>query len=99
MHPPDFHTSHLLSDWPNCFLEAHCFRCMRRRSVSSIRSLMREHGNVSFTELLSRLKCRFFLGKPTLVHLCASQVRTCMGPPTGWAIELYSRQTAESEIT
>jgi hypothetical protein len=92
MHPPTFLESQHLSDWPDCFLEVRCNRCIGRSSVSPVKGLLRWHGDAPFAEVLKRLKCKYCRHTPTFVYLCASQVRTaCMGQPTGWAIELVSR--------
>lgn len=96
MHPPAFLMSHMLSDWQECFLEVKCERCMGRSSLSSVKGLMRWHGNASFGEVLNRLRCKFCRRKPTFVYLCASRFRTAYKEsPAGWAIELLSRTSRQ----
>jgi hypothetical protein len=85
MHPPAFRLQHHLSDWPGCLLELNCCRGM---TVMPVRLLMQQWGDVSFAELLPRLRCRKCKRPPAPVYLCAGHREHNSGAPPDWAIEL-----------
>jgi hypothetical protein len=88
MHPPRFLISHLLSDWPECFLEIRCRPCGDRSSQCAIKGLIRWYGDRTFAEVLARIKCKYCRKRPARVYLCASQHREgCKGLPD-WAVEI-----------
>jgi hypothetical protein len=92
MHPPAFSMSHMLSDWQECYLEVKCQRCRGRSSLSSVKGLMRWHGNASFSAVLNRLRCKLCRRKPSFVYLCASRFRSAgEGCQAGWALELLAK--------
>ena len=69
MHPPRFLQSHMLSDWPECFLEIRCRWCEQRSMTIAVKGLMRWYGNKTFAEILSRLRCKFCRRRPSAVFL------------------------------
>lgn len=75
MHPPRFLQSQLLSDWPDCFLEIGCARCEERSFTIAVKGLRRWYGNLTFAELVSRLRCKYCGRKPGSVQLLASYSR------------------------
>jgi hypothetical protein len=87
MHPPLFRKTHRLSDWPECVIELHCCG----GSVGyPVRLLMKRKGDMTFENLLSRLRCkRCGRARPTPVYLVAGHHRTARyGPEADWALEL-----------
>jgi hypothetical protein len=99
MHPPAFLMSHMLSDWQECFLEVKCQRCRGRGSLSSVKGLMRWHGNASFSAVLNRLRCKFCKRKPSFVYLCASRSRTAgEGCQADWALELLAQPSPVESV-
>ncbi len=88
MHPPRFLQSHLLSDWPECFLEMRCRWCHERRMAVAVKGLMRWHGNKTFAEVLARLRCKFCRRTPASVRLLASKPSGEDSAATGWTLEL-----------
>ena len=55
MHPPPFRLGQRLSDWPDCCLELHC---CRGQPVFPVRLLIRDHGDRTFAEVLTKLRCK-----------------------------------------
>jgi hypothetical protein len=88
MHPPPFRPEHRLSDWPDCSLELHCCNCCKGVTVYPVRLLAKQHGNRTFGQLLSQLRCKDCGGKPAPVYLCAGHRQHNFGAPPDWAIEL-----------
>jgi hypothetical protein len=86
VHPPRFLMSHRLLDWPVCSLELHC---CKGTVLYPVRLLAEKCGNVTFAEVVGRLRCekchRF---KPAPVYLCAGHRRHYGGAAADWAIEL-----------
>jgi hypothetical protein len=85
MHPPPFLLAHRLSDWPECKLELHC---CRGATALPVRLLVQQRGDVSFGELLPRLRCKECKRPPAPVYLCAGHREPNHGAPPDWAIEL-----------
>jgi hypothetical protein len=85
MHPPPFRPQHRLSDWPECQLELHCCRGM---TLYPVRLMIEQRGDVSFGELLPRLRCKKCRRPPAPVYLCAGHREHNHGAPPDWAIEL-----------
>jgi hypothetical protein len=85
MHPPPFRRAHHLSDWPKCQLELHC---CRGTTLLPVRLLMQRCGDVSFEEVLTRLRCQKCKSPPSPVYLCAGHREHNSGAPPDWAIEL-----------
>jgi hypothetical protein len=87
MHPPRFLSNHHLLDWPDCFLELHC---CKGKTVYPVRMLAERSGNLTFAELLARLrceKCRSKMRGP--VYLCAGHQREFQGGSApDWSLEL-----------
>ena len=87
MHPPPFRPDHRLSDWLDCSLEL-C-RC-KDTTVYPVRLLVAQHGNRTFEQVLSRLRCQRCGKKPAPVYLCAGSRRHSGGAAADWAIELVA---------
>jgi hypothetical protein len=88
MHPPEFHSSQLLSDWPDCFLEIHCGKCGKSQ-VSPIKLLLRERADMRLLDMVKRFRCQRCRVPASPVFLCASHHRRFMGgPPGDWALEV-----------
>ncbi len=88
MHPPPFHPSHRLSDWPNCCLEVRC-RCSERVVIVPVRLLVEQRGDRLFLDVLAGLRCSACQGKAAPVYLIAGHHRTFHhGPPPDWSLEL-----------
>jgi hypothetical protein len=85
MHPPPFRPQHHLSDWPDCQFELHCCRGM---TLYPVRLMIEQRGDVSFAELLPRLRCKKCRRPPAPVYLCAGHREYNSGAPPDWAIEL-----------
>lgn len=66
-----FSYSHRLSVWRDYRLEMHCCRCEQRSTSIEVRGLIRWHGDRTFAEILSRLRCMFCRQRPTFVSLCS----------------------------
>lgn len=88
MHPPRFLQSHMLSDWPECFLEMRCRWCHQRSMTVAVKGLMRWYGNKTFAEVLSRLRCKFCRRTPASVCLLASKRSGADSAAPDWALEL-----------
>jgi hypothetical protein len=89
MHPL-FRKQQRLSDWPDCVIELHCLQCRGGSVGYPVRLLMKRNGDMSFENLLRRLRykrCRG--GNPAPVYLVAGHHRTARsGPTADWSIEL-----------
>jgi len=85
MHPPPFLPTHYLSDWPRCVLEISCCKGI---SVYPVKLLMAKRGDLTFRDVLARLKCPACGGKPAPVYLSAGHRQHSGGSPADWAIEL-----------
>ena len=87
MHPPRFRMTQRLSDWPECVIELHCCAGMVGYPV---RLLMQRCGNITFENLLKRLRCkRCRRFKPAPVYLVAGHHRSARnGPDADWSVEL-----------
>ena len=84
MHPPDFHPDQRLSDWPHCCVEINC-ACTGRCSIPPIRMIMKNYGDLTFRELLAKLRCEKCGQRPAPVYLVAGHHRKyAFGPPTCW---------------
>ena len=84
-----FHISRCLSDWPDCTLELRCDPCGGRSTHPPVKLLRREMGDMTFKDVLRRLRCRDCRRKPTRAYLVAGLHRTSTGEPEpDWAIEL-----------
>src|SRR6476646_5011098 len=57
MHPPLFRKTHRLSDWPECVIELHCLDCRGGSVGYPVRLLMERRGDMTFENLLRRLRC------------------------------------------
>jgi hypothetical protein len=68
MHPPAFSVSHRLSDWPECVLELNCPKPAGRMVQYPVRLLAQRHGNLTFAELLPKLRCKCCGQRPAPVH-------------------------------
>ena len=90
MHPPLFRKQHRLSDWPSCVVELYCPRCRGGSVGSPVRLLIERHGDMTFENLLRRLRCkRCRAVKPAPVYIVAGHHRTASyGPDPDWSIEL-----------
>jgi hypothetical protein len=90
MHPPLFRKTHRLSDWPDCVIELHCLQCRGGSVGYPVRLLMKRNGDMTFENLLRRLRCKRCRGaNPAPVYLVAGHHRTARsGPTADWAIEL-----------
>jgi hypothetical protein len=60
-----------LSVWRDYRLEMHCCRCEQRTTSIEVKGLIRWHGDRTFAEILSRLRCMFCRQRPTFVSLCS----------------------------
>jgi hypothetical protein len=89
MHPPSFSFEQRLSDWPACFLE---ITCCKGIILMPVRLLLRQHGDLTFNDLLQRLRCEKCGNHPAPVYLCASHFRrgNSLGTMADWAVELVS---------
>jgi hypothetical protein len=87
MHPPRFRLDQRLLDWPECRLELHC---CKGTVLAPVRFLATQNGNVTFGEMLARLRCGRCRGKPRAAWICAGHRRATGGGPPDWAIELVS---------
>jgi hypothetical protein len=87
MHPPAFRHSHYLSDWPSCGVEV---ICCRGTTVIPVKMLIRDHGDRTFEDLLSRLRGSRCRGGPKRAYLCAGHREYSGGAPADWAIELIA---------
>jgi hypothetical protein len=87
MHPPGFRHAHRLSDWPDCRLEV---VCCRGSTVLPIRMLIKHHGDLSFQDVIRRLRCTRCRGWPNRIYLCAGHRDFTGGAPPDWSIELIS---------
>ena len=97
MHPPMFRLQQRLSDWPDCHLELRCEGCRGRVTVPSVKLLLGQLGDVTFDDLVPRLRCQHCRNKPASIYLCASQHRTFLGGPRpDWAVELVPPPRAAS---
>ena len=85
MHPPPFRPAQLLSDWPDCQLELHC---CAGTTIYPVRLLAARHGDRTFADLLTRLRCKRCRRPPEQVWLCAGHRQFNHGAPPDWAIEL-----------
>ena len=84
-----FRLQQRLSDWPDCHLELRCDGCRGRVTTPSIKLMLRQAGDMTFDDLLPRLRCQHCKARPAPVYLCASPHRTFYGgPPPDWAVEL-----------
>jgi hypothetical protein len=54
VHPPRFHLNQRLDDWPRCSVELHC---CRGAVVYPVVMLRERCGNITFANLLARLRC------------------------------------------
>ena len=54
MHPPPFRRGQRLSDWPSCHLDV---RCCIGAKLYPLRLLATKHGERTFDEVLTRLRC------------------------------------------
>jgi hypothetical protein len=87
-HPPTFHPSHRLSDWPDCYLEIRCPQC-GKSTVAPLQLLLRGDQDGRILDLISRFRCDRCNVKPAPVYLCASPTRTfAHGPAPDWSLEL-----------
>ena len=87
MHPPAFHNSHYLLDWPDCMVELRC--ACGRSSHPGTRLLASKFGNVTFAELLPRLVCEQCRRHFAPVYVVAGFHREfCHGGAPSWSIEL-----------
>ncbi len=91
MHPPAFHLSQRLLDWPECRLEMRCGVC-GSTVLFPTKLLAQRHGNQTFSEVLGRMKCGRCCKPPVSVYLCAGHRTRNGGPPADWAIELFGPQ-------
>jgi hypothetical protein len=90
MHPPSFHASHTIADWPECHLDARCPGCAKT-VVIPLRMLRLDFGGARILDIVAKLRCHSCGVKPAPVHLCASPHRTFLGgPQADWAIELVA---------
>ena len=85
MHPIPFRMDHHLSDWPECSLELHC--CIGGL-LFPMRLMMAQQGDLTFADLLRRLRCRRCRQAPAPVYLCAGHREFNFGAPPDCAIEL-----------
>jgi hypothetical protein len=58
------------------------------RTVDPVRLLQRDHGDLTFADLLAKLPCRQCRKPPAPVYLCAGHREHTMGAPPDWSIEL-----------
>lgn len=86
MHPPPFHPSHTLGDWPECWLEARCAEC-GQVTIAALKTF--GVASLPVLDLVRRLRCRRCGAGAAPVYLCASPHRVFHGGPRPeWAIEL-----------
>ena len=85
MHPIPFGLDHHLSDWLECSLELNC--CIGGL-VFPVRLMRGQLGDLTFAEVLRRLRCRRCRRPPAPVYLCAGHRQFNFGAPPDWAIEL-----------
>ena len=86
MHPPHFTPNQRLSDWPECIVEV---RCCTGIYPIPVKMLLAKHGDLTFADLLRKLRCSRCRKHAAPVYVNASHHRTaCGGPPPGWSIEL-----------
>ncbi len=89
MHPPEFKYQNRLSDWPKCSLEVRCDRCNGRMVQYPVTLLIDRRGDITFAELMYRLRCKGCDGQPTSIFLCASSSRSAgFGLSPDWSLEL-----------
>lgn len=87
MHPPAFHPSHRLSEWPECRIEVRC-PCSPRVTLLPVRMLL-DRGDRPFAAVVKALRCSACKGQPAPVFLVAGQSRTHTGGAApDWAVEL-----------
>jgi hypothetical protein len=97
MHPPLFRKQQRLSDWPECTVEMHCLHCRGGSVAYPVRLLMQRQGDMTFENLLRRLRCKRCGGAPAPVYLVAGHHRTARsGPTADWAVELTPAPEADS---
>jgi hypothetical protein len=85
VHPPPFRLGHRLSDWPACGLELHCCKGV---VIWPVRLLATKHGDLTFGQVIARLRCERCGGRPAQVYLCAGHRVHVSGAAADWAIEL-----------
>jgi len=82
VHPPLFRKTLRLSDWPECVIELHCLHCRGGSVGYPVRLLMERKGDMTFENLLSRLRCkRCGRPRPAPVYLAAGHHRTARYRP------------------
>ena len=90
---PTFSLKHRLSQWLGCSVEMRC-PCSGRLSMPSVRMIHEAYGDLTFNELLPRLRCKQCRQPLAPVYLVAGHHRTFAygdyGPPGCWAVELVS---------
>ncbi len=89
LHPPAFQPSQRLLNWPECRLEMRCSSC-KSTVLFPTKLIAQRHGNLSFSEVLGRIKCSRCGKRPETVYLCAGHRSRSGGPPADWAIELLA---------
>jgi hypothetical protein len=88
MHCPSFSPHQSLAEWLDCRLEMHCPQCGRVVFVP-VQMIRARVGDVTFAELVPRLRCSKCGGLPEPIYLLAGFHRTfCFGAPPDWAVEL-----------
>ena len=96
MHPPHFTPQQRLSDWPQCIVE---LRCCTGIHPIPVRMLLAKHGDLTFAELISKLRCSKCRKPAAPIYLNASNHRThCGGPPPDWSIELRPEPEPEFQL-
>lgn len=84
-----FSYNHRLSVWRDYRLEMHCCRCEQRTTSIEVKGLIRCHGDRTFAEILSRLRCMFCRQRPTFVSLCSMTAGdTAVKHGGGWSLIL-----------
>ncbi len=84
-----FSYRHRLSVLRDYRLEMHCCRCEQRSTSIEVRGLIRWHGNRTFAEILSRLRCMFCRQRPTFISLCSATMSdTTAKQGASWSLVL-----------
>ena len=90
-HPPAWHQTQRLLEWPGCSIEARC-GCGSSSSYPC-KLMASRHGNGTFVDILQRLKCSRCKAPPAEMYLVAGHHRTfgSGGPDPDWSLPIRLR--------
>jgi hypothetical protein len=85
-HPPPFHISHTIADWPECYLQFYCPGCQKGAGQWLIGA---GPPTALILDVVAKLKCTKCRVPAEPVYLCATRFREFMGGERpSWALEL-----------